>query len=112
VESLAPFPGQRHLDVAGGTGDVAFRVYRAMRQAEKLRDDAVAMSSAASSSQTNTRGGGGYGAVERMDVGSVVICDINAAMLAEGERKAAAQGIGKFFLLNNLQCLDQKNNNS
>lgn len=34
VESLRPFPGQQHLDVAGGTGDVAFRVLRAVRAAE------------------------------------------------------------------------------
>ncbi|GLC61073.1 2-hexaprenyl-6-methoxy-1,4-benzoquinone methyltransferase [Pleodorina starrii] len=34
VESLRPFPGQEHLDVAGGTGDVAFRVLRAVRAAE------------------------------------------------------------------------------
>ncbi|GLI63288.1 hypothetical protein VaNZ11_006194, partial [Volvox africanus] len=34
VESLRPFPGQEHLDVAGGTGDVAFRVLRAIRAAE------------------------------------------------------------------------------
>ena len=32
VESLRPFPGMQHLDVAGGTGDVAFRVLRAIRQ--------------------------------------------------------------------------------
>lgn len=34
VEKLRPFPGMRHLDVAGGTGDVAFRVLEAMRRAE------------------------------------------------------------------------------
>eukprot|EP00983_Pelagomonas_calceolata_P131823 1161813-Pelagomonas_calceolata.AAC.11 len=34
VDTLRPFPGMHHLDVAGGTGDVAFRVLRAIRQAE------------------------------------------------------------------------------
>lgn len=34
VEKLRPFPGMQHLDVAGGTGDVAFRVLEAMRRAE------------------------------------------------------------------------------
>jgi hypothetical protein len=38
VEMLAPFPGSMHIDVAGGTGDVAFRVLRAMQGAEGLRD--------------------------------------------------------------------------
>ncbi len=37
VEKLRPFPGMRHLDVAGGTGDVAFRVLEAMRRAEHGR---------------------------------------------------------------------------
>lgn len=35
VETLRPFPGQQHLDVAGGTGDVAFRVLRAIRQVRR-----------------------------------------------------------------------------
>ncbi|KAF5786106.1 putative 2-methoxy-6-polyprenyl-1,4-benzoquinol methylase [Helianthus annuus] len=26
VSKLSPFPGMKHLDVAGGTGDVAFRI--------------------------------------------------------------------------------------
>jgi len=34
VAKLQPFAGMRHLDVAGGTGDVAFRVLRAIRAAE------------------------------------------------------------------------------
>ena len=31
VAAVQPFAGMRHLDVAGGTGDVAFRVLRAMQ---------------------------------------------------------------------------------
>ena len=84
VESLSPFPGMRHLDVAGGTGDVAFRVLRAIRDAEKLRDAASRLDPIAASSATTPA---------MPAVGSVVVCDINAAMLKEGERKAAAQGI-------------------
>lgn len=70
VQSLAPFAGQRHLDVAGGTGDVAFRVLRGIRDSE------------ARNTSTGTK-----------CLGSVVVCDINTAMLKEGERKAASQGI-------------------
>ncbi|PNH11322.1 2-methoxy-6-polyprenyl-1,4-benzoquinol methylase, mitochondrial [Tetrabaena socialis] len=44
VESLRPFPGQVHLDVAGGTGDVAFRVLRAVRAAEMEEKMAAAAS--------------------------------------------------------------------
>ncbi len=31
VAAVQPFAGMRHLDVAGGTGDVAFRILRAMQ---------------------------------------------------------------------------------
>jgi len=92
VESLAPFPGMRHLDVAGGTGDVAFRVYRSIRDAEKLQDAALRLSTihpATTATTTTTP----PSPTQAADVGSVVVCDINSAMLQEGERKAAAQGI-------------------
>jgi 2-methoxy-6-polyprenyl-1,4-benzoquinol methylase len=36
VRQLRPAPGQVHLDVAGGTGDVAFRVLRSLRTAERV----------------------------------------------------------------------------
>jgi demethylmenaquinone methyltransferase/2-methoxy-6-polyprenyl-1,4-benzoquinol methylase len=60
VEWLNPQPGQRILDVAGGTGDIAFRI------AEMAR----------------SRGG----------EARLSVCDINAAMLAEGVRRAEAAG--------------------
>ncbi len=34
VSQLQPFAGMQHLDVAGGTGDIAFRVLRKIREAE------------------------------------------------------------------------------
>lgn len=34
VSQLAPFAGMQHLDVAGGTGDIAFRVLEKIREAE------------------------------------------------------------------------------
>lgn len=102
----------RHLDVAGGTGDVAFRVYKAIRDAERLRDAAAALHPASSHSQQQhsqppmspddgasepLHAASSYAArgVDLSPVGSVIVCDINAAMLKEGERKAAAQGIGE-----------------
>jgi 2-methoxy-6-polyprenyl-1,4-benzoquinol methylase len=97
VQSLAPFAGQRHIDVAGGTGDVAFRVLRAIKDAERNlggskenTDEAVSCS------------------------GSVVVCDINAAMLEEGRRKAASQGVdtrGSIqWVEGNAECLPFENN--
>jgi hypothetical protein len=35
VSRLQPFAGMQHLDVAGGTGDVAFRVLDAIKAAER-----------------------------------------------------------------------------
>lgn len=66
-ETLRPSSGQRHLDVAGGTGDVGFRVLRAIRKAE------------ARSKSTE-------------EPGSVVVCDINPEMLEEGRKKAEQAG--------------------
>ncbi|HEU0222984.1 MAG TPA: bifunctional demethylmenaquinone methyltransferase/2-methoxy-6-polyprenyl-1,4-benzoquinol methylase UbiE [Paracoccaceae bacterium] len=56
IDWLAPRPDLRLLDVAGGTGDVAFRFLR--------------------------RGGG-----------AAVVCDMNEDMLAEGRRRAVAEGL-------------------
>jgi demethylmenaquinone methyltransferase/2-methoxy-6-polyprenyl-1,4-benzoquinol methylase len=60
VAWLNPQPGWQVLDVAGGTGDIAFRIAEAAR--------------------------GKNGEAE------ITVCDINADMLAEGVRRAAAKG--------------------
>jgi demethylmenaquinone methyltransferase/2-methoxy-6-polyprenyl-1,4-benzoquinol methylase len=66
VEWLNPQPGWRTIDVAGGTGDIAFRI--------------VDMARAKSS---KGRGGG---------EAAVTVCDINEKMVAEGKRRAAEKG--------------------
>lgn len=35
VNRVQIFPGMQHVDVAGGTGDIAFAIYRRMREAEQ-----------------------------------------------------------------------------
>lgn len=62
VEWLNPQPGQAFLDVAGGTGDIAFRIAGLAR----------------------ARGG----------EAAITVCDINAAMLNEGVRRAEEMGEG------------------
>jgi demethylmenaquinone methyltransferase/2-methoxy-6-polyprenyl-1,4-benzoquinol methylase len=59
VEWLNPQPGHRVLDVAGGTGDIAFRIAAAAR----------------------AHGGDA----------EIIVCDINADMLAEGVARAGAE---------------------
>jgi len=73
VSTLRPFPGQVHLDVAGGTGDVAFRVLAALRREERL---------ARLAGRADPPGG----------AGTVLVSDINPAMLAEGRKRADAAG--------------------
>ncbi|CAI0423157.1 unnamed protein product [Linum tenue] len=36
VSKLNPFPGMKHLDVAGGTGDVAFRILKGLGETKSL----------------------------------------------------------------------------
>ncbi|KAL6769981.1 COQ5A [Auxenochlorella protothecoides x Auxenochlorella symbiontica] len=84
VEKLRPFPGMRHLDVAGGTGDVAFRVLRALREAEAAARPQVP--------------GPGPSRSAPPQKGTVVIADINPAMLLEGRKRAAGEGIDSYDL--------------
>jgi len=77
VSKLSPFPGMQHLDVAGGTGDIAFRVLEAIHSLERQRISVVAVDEDA---EDETR---------------VFICDINPAMLDVGRRRAIAKGLGE-----------------
>ncbi|KAK9813099.1 hypothetical protein WJX72_009000 [[Myrmecia] bisecta] len=70
VSKLCPFAGMQHLDVAGGTGDIAFRVLEAIRRAE-----------------TDVQQQSGE---PHPSPGVVTVCDINPAMLEEGKKKAIA----------------------
>jgi demethylmenaquinone methyltransferase / 2-methoxy-6-polyprenyl-1,4-benzoquinol methylase len=65
IDWLAPRPGLRLLDVAGGTGDIAFRVL-----------DRVARKA---------------GPVPQIPVAQITVCDINRAMLAVGRDRAIDQ---------------------
>ncbi|KAL2228886.1 2-methoxy-6-polyprenyl-1,4-benzoquinol methylase, mitochondrial [Sesamum indicum] len=75
VSELNPFPGMKHLDVAGGTGDVAFRIlehinsvgHRAMRDTE---DDNL------------------------LEETKIFVCDINPNMLNVGKKRAQERGLG------------------
>lgn len=77
VSKLSPFPGMQHLDVAGGTGDVAFRVLEALHSLERQKISDAAVDEDV---ENETR---------------VFICDINPAMLDVGRRRANAKGLGE-----------------
>ncbi|CAI5958846.1 unnamed protein product [Closterium sp. NIES-65] len=84
VRALHPFPHMHHLDVAGGTGDIAFRVLRAIREAEA---DPRRMAAAG----TGRSSGEGWGEAGRG--ARVIVCDINADMLRVGQLRAQQQGL-------------------
>jgi 2-methoxy-6-polyprenyl-1,4-benzoquinol methylase len=117
VAELSPPPGARVLDVAGGTGDVAFRVLRALRAAEAGqggggrggggggggggREEAAALATpgpgpAGAGGASNhplaepSPGAATTTTSGRRPRGSVVVCDINPDMLAVGRARAAA----------------------
>ncbi|XP_009345230.2 2-methoxy-6-polyprenyl-1,4-benzoquinol methylase, mitochondrial [Pyrus x bretschneideri] len=76
VSKLNPFPGMKHLDVAGGTGDVAFRILDSVNSIRRramqdvLEDDL----------QEETK---------------IYVCDINPNMLNVGKKRALERGIGE-----------------
>lgn len=75
VSNLNPFPGMKHLDVAGGTGDVAFRILDTIRSVDRraLRDI----------SEDNLQG-----------ETQIYVCDINPNMLNVGKKRAQERGLG------------------
>ncbi|PRQ37259.1 putative 2-methoxy-6-polyprenyl-1,4-benzoquinol methylase [Rosa chinensis] len=76
VSKLNPFPGMNHLDVAGGTGDVAFRILDSINSIKRrallnvLEDDL----------QEETK---------------VYVCDTNPNMLSVGKNRALQRGRGE-----------------
>ncbi|XP_022721337.1 2-methoxy-6-polyprenyl-1,4-benzoquinol methylase, mitochondrial-like isoform X2 [Durio zibethinus] len=76
VSKLRPFPGMKHLDVAGGTGDVAFRILESVssirrRALQEPVDDGL---------QEETQ---------------IYVCDINPNMLNVGKKRAIERGLAE-----------------
>ena len=76
VSRVGVFAGMTHLDVAGGTGDVAFRVLRALQRAERRAEIDGQVLDASSR-------------------GKVIVSDINPAMLREGMKRATTRGLAQ-----------------
>ncbi|KAJ4709281.1 2-methoxy-6-polyprenyl-1,4-benzoquinol methylase, mitochondrial [Melia azedarach] len=73
VSMLNPFPGMKHLDVAGGTGDVAFRILETVNSIKRRALQDVLLDEL----QEETR---------------IYICDINPNMLNVGKERALERG--------------------
>lgn len=75
VSKLNPFPGMKHLDVAGGTGDVAFRVLESINSvSRRAKQD---------------------GPIETEEATKIYVCDINPNMLNVGKKRAIERGLGE-----------------
>ncbi|KAJ4709279.1 2-methoxy-6-polyprenyl-1,4-benzoquinol methylase, mitochondrial [Melia azedarach] len=74
VSMLNPFPGMKHLDVAGGTGDVAFRILETVNSIKRRALQDVLLDEL----QEETR---------------IYICDINPNMLNVGKERALERGL-------------------
>uniref|UniRef100_A0A5B6YFW8 2-methoxy-6-polyprenyl-1,4-benzoquinol methylase, mitochondrial n=1 Tax=Davidia involucrata TaxID=16924 RepID=A0A5B6YFW8_DAVIN len=76
VSKLNPFPGMKHLDVAGGTGDVAFRILETINSVNcRATQDVV---------QDNLQ-----------EETQIYVCDINSNMLNVGKKRAQERGLGE-----------------
>lgn len=95
VAKLLPFPGMQHLDVAGGTGDVAFRVLDSIHQVE----------------QKSYNQSGEDGGLEE-EATRVYVCDINRSMLEVGKERARDRGYGNtsslVWMEGDAEALDMK----
>ncbi|XP_020492292.2 2-methoxy-6-polyprenyl-1,4-benzoquinol methylase, mitochondrial [Labrus bergylta] len=90
---MHPQPGVRLLDVAGGTGDIAFRFLEYVRsQQERQRRRATRSMQTPSwqdiSDNYSTENG------EESKESRAVVCDINKEMLKVGKQKADSMGMG------------------
>ncbi|KAL7227957.1 hypothetical protein ACSBR1_022771 [Camellia fascicularis] len=75
VSKLNPFPGMKHLDVAGGTGNVAFRILETINRLDhRALQDALE-----DNLQEETQ---------------IYVCDINPNMLNVGKKRAQERGLG------------------
>ncbi|XP_021275861.1 2-methoxy-6-polyprenyl-1,4-benzoquinol methylase, mitochondrial [Herrania umbratica] len=74
VSKLSPFPGMKHLDVAGGTGDVAFRILESI---SSIRRRAL---------QDPLNDG-------LQEETQIYVCDINPNMLNVGKKRAVERGL-------------------
>lgn len=87
---MRPFPGTQLLDVAGGTGDIAFRFlnyvqaqYRGKQKRQVRAQQNLSWEEIAQKYQNEEDSLGGS---------HVMVCDINKEMLKIGKQKASAQG--------------------
>ncbi|XP_077416835.1 2-methoxy-6-polyprenyl-1,4-benzoquinol methylase, mitochondrial [Vanacampus margaritifer] len=99
LHAMHPQPGVRLLDVAGGTGDIAFRfleyvAYQKERQSRRTANSAQTPSwQDISDNYLGNREGEDEGEEFGPRKSRVVVCDINKEMLKVGQQKAQRVGL-------------------
>jgi demethylmenaquinone methyltransferase/2-methoxy-6-polyprenyl-1,4-benzoquinol methylase len=78
VRKIRPRPGLHYLDVAGGTGDIAFRIYNRLNSPPPSPPPAGGMEGEPSSTK-------------------ITLCDLNAEMLRVGRDRALDRGLSEGF---------------
>ncbi|XP_044472107.1 2-methoxy-6-polyprenyl-1,4-benzoquinol methylase, mitochondrial isoform X2 [Mangifera indica] len=76
VSKLNPFPGMKHLDVAGGTGDVVFKILETINNIKRRAMQDVSED-------------------DFLEEGRIYVCDINTNMLNVGKKRALERGLGE-----------------
>ncbi|GMH03138.1 hypothetical protein Nepgr_004977 [Nepenthes gracilis] len=76
VSELNPFPGMKHLDVAGGTGDVAFGIVDTIKEIKHRAIEEASEDHFTEETQ-------------------IYVCDINPSMLNIGKKWAIERGLGE-----------------
>lgn len=109
VRQIRPRPEYTYLDVAGGTGDIAFRIRRVLQA-----------SSLSSRERVREKGHKGIGssatalspALSQREKWNITICDLNAEMLRVGRNRAADRGwINDFeWVVGNAEALPVEDN--
>ncbi|XP_034026747.1 2-methoxy-6-polyprenyl-1,4-benzoquinol methylase, mitochondrial [Thalassophryne amazonica] len=92
LHTMHPQPGARLLDMAGGTGDIAFRFLNYIHSQEELQQRrAVKFNQTVSYKEVYNSDA--VGDEEEPRQSRAVVCDINKEMLKVGKQKAESRGI-------------------
>uniref|UniRef100_A0A6I8P992 2-methoxy-6-polyprenyl-1,4-benzoquinol methylase, mitochondrial n=1 Tax=Ornithorhynchus anatinus TaxID=9258 RepID=A0A6I8P992_ORNAN len=94
LQQMRPHPGTQLLDVAGGTGDIAFRFINYIRsqQRQQQREKLKAQQNLSWAEIAKSYQGVAH---DPLGGSQVVVCDINKEMLKVGKEKAQTLGYGK-----------------
>ncbi|XP_061783769.1 2-methoxy-6-polyprenyl-1,4-benzoquinol methylase, mitochondrial [Nerophis lumbriciformis] len=94
LHAMHPQPGTRLLDVAGGTGDIAFRFLDYVQSQKERQARRLARSTQSPSWQDISDNYPGQEDGERVEAECrAVVCDINKEMLKVGKEKADNMGV-------------------